>query len=398
MLCLSAALAGCWDRTELNDLTVVGGMAVDAAPAGAVEVSLSLILPAGVPLAGVGAASGPGTPSTALVSAEGRSIPDAVSRLQKEVPARIFFGHMRVCILGAAYAREGIGPAIDFLLRDRSTGMRLEVVTTRGTGQALLAESPPIRSISTDTIDQILSLGTEPTAPLFRVATRLAKPRAGLMLPDLETVPALSTGKQSGGSGQGGSGAQEPTPSIQPVMFRVAGEGLFERGRLVGWMSADEASGANWLLGTVRSDGAVVDTPTGAEVSLEMLNARVRRRAALLPDGEPEIRIEVQTEEVVRNVQGGHLPLNEPQTIADLDALAAANIRDRMTSALHAAEIQGVDAFDFGSLLAEHEPNVWRYLYWHWPKVMPKLHVLMQVHVRVAFTGTLVNGPSSSSH
>lgn len=195
-------------------------------------------------------------------------------------------------------------------------------------------------------------------------------PRAGFLVPEVELAPSQAAAPPGGGGGGSGGNTQIPHPALTPDMYTVAGAALFAQDRLAGWMSPEEAGGANWLAGTVHHDTAEVDGPGGSRVSLMVLSARVRRRAVREGGGQPAVVLSVETEEAIRAVEGGPLRLDHPAAVADLDARAAADIRQRMAAALSAARSQGVDAFGFGTLLAEYEPGAWRILYPSWPQAL----------------------------
>ncbi|GAB6933558.1 hypothetical protein JCM14719A_19110 [Calditerricola satsumensis] len=100
-LCLLSLLllTGCWDRVEINDLALVTAAGLDKGKGKTVKLSLQLAVPAAMPsVAGGdggglgGGGAGAGRPPTLVVSAEGITIADAMTKLQEKLPRRIFWG------------------------------------------------------------------------------------------------------------------------------------------------------------------------------------------------------------------------------------------------------------------------------------------------------------------
>ncbi|WP_246061693.1 hypothetical protein [Paenibacillus oralis] len=92
---LLLCLGGCWDRTELNDLALITALAFDQAENNQVRATVQFILPqnqAGGGTMGGGAAGAGAAKRTSVRSEMGRDISDALSKLQREIPRRMFWG------------------------------------------------------------------------------------------------------------------------------------------------------------------------------------------------------------------------------------------------------------------------------------------------------------------
>ncbi|HWI53988.1 MAG TPA: Ger(x)C family spore germination protein, partial [Symbiobacteriaceae bacterium] len=113
-------LTGCWSRVEVNDLAIVSLVGIDRTPEGEIELWINVVVPAragGAP--GAGAPTGqPGNPFI-MLNARGKTILHAATRLQRQLPRRLFWAHARVILLGERLARDGSLPAVDFLTRHR---------------------------------------------------------------------------------------------------------------------------------------------------------------------------------------------------------------------------------------------------------------------------------------
>ncbi|PQP81346.1 hypothetical protein C0Q44_23380 [Paenibacillus sp. PCH8] len=87
-------LSGCWDRIEINDLAIVLATGIDYED-GKVQLTSQIFIPR---KASAGDSSGSGgSPSgvTMIRTAEGRTIAEALNRLQRKVPRNMFWGTVK---------------------------------------------------------------------------------------------------------------------------------------------------------------------------------------------------------------------------------------------------------------------------------------------------------------
>ncbi|HLO01927.1 MAG TPA: hypothetical protein VK191_02340, partial [Symbiobacteriaceae bacterium] len=133
ILTLGLPLPGCWSRIEVNDLAVVSMMAIDKAEDGTLQIWLQVVAPshaggaAGVP----GGSRGQGAPFITLTG-KGRTVLDAARHIQTRLSRRIFWAHARVILIGERLAREGVRPAMDFLLRHRELRLDNYILMVKG--------------------------------------------------------------------------------------------------------------------------------------------------------------------------------------------------------------------------------------------------------------------------
>lgn len=114
-------LSGCWDRIEINDLAIVLATGIDYED-GKVQLTSQIFIPR---KASAGDSSGSGgSPSgvTMIRTAEGRTIAEALNRLQRKVPRNMFWGHCEVIIISEQAGKRGIREYIDFSCVTLSSG------------------------------------------------------------------------------------------------------------------------------------------------------------------------------------------------------------------------------------------------------------------------------------
>ena len=127
-------LSGCWDRVEINDLAIVTAAAIDETDDNQIELSLQVFIPKAIGSGGGqgGGGGGGGGATTMLRSQKGINISDALSKLQSEIPRKIFWGQCKVFIFGEKLAKEGIQEQMDFFLRHPQPRERAYLYVSEG--------------------------------------------------------------------------------------------------------------------------------------------------------------------------------------------------------------------------------------------------------------------------
>jgi spore germination protein KC len=374
-------LAGCWDRVEINDLEVISGAAFDAAPAGGIQVSVSLILPQNLPSGSSSQGLTGGSPTAAVLSATGPTIGAAVAHLAELVSGRLFWGQTRVVLIGGALARRDIAPVVDFFLRARTPRLRTDVLVTPGNAGSLLRLGPPLRVPATDVIFEHLRQGIDTRAYVYAIA------EASLTAGDAIIVPEVTAAQPApaGGGGTGGPESQTTTPEV----FRFGGAALLHRERLVGWLNPVQAEGARWLLGRMGETAVRVTAADGTEVDLRVSGTSTSRRAVAEPDGEAAVEVQIDVNAAVEQVDRGAPPLSDPRYLLTLSDLLARQVESASEQALQVMRRSGVDFLGFGRLVAAYQPSLWLRLDPGWPADLARVPVLLRVRGHVRHTGNV---------
>ncbi len=102
-------LTGCYDYTELNDLSIISGIAIDKHE-DKYEVTFEI-------LSNQKAEKETSTEKAITVSATGSTIADAFNNVSKEVPKLSFFPHLKVVVLSEEIAKTKMYDIVDYILR-----------------------------------------------------------------------------------------------------------------------------------------------------------------------------------------------------------------------------------------------------------------------------------------
>lgn len=392
LLCL-VLLSGCWSRREITETAFAGAMAVDWDEEEQQYVlTLNILLPvAGGP--GQGATGGtkadPAGKPVWTIQARAKALDEAVGRLERLSPRRLYLAHVRSILIGEAMARRGIGPVLDFLVRLVEIRPTLWVGVVRGKAAELQTARPTMEGYPANGPmgyhDLIERRSAGPAFRLAAVIATLSEEGIDLVLPSMrlagpEGDPTTLT--------VGGPPARE---------VEVGGAGLFRGDRLVDWLEPDEARGLLWGLGRAGLGPVVTPCPGGGGSAVYRLRrnhtrARVDRtgrsaRATL------EVRLVADIDEV--ECLGGP---RTPERIRTFEKALEGEVRREVESVLKLVRKHRIDPLGLGQRLFRRDAAAYRALERRWPQILAEMPVKVEVEVSVPRMGQIYGNVRNLFH
>lgn len=375
-------LSGCWDRTEVNDIAIVQGIALDSAGHGQIEVTVSIAIPAQVTPPGATGGSGEQGPPASNRAATARTVTEAMNFLQEKLSRRLFFAHNAVILIGEELAKEGVNPHMDFFARHRQNRLRTPIAVVAGRAADVLATTFPIElnvPVGIQEIERqqlapftdlrrflqaLVSEGEEPFTAVVHVAT------GGTAAPGTLRVPPDSAPEQR-----------------DPSQPRVAGAAVFRGGHLAGLLNETEARGILWARGELRT--AITTVPLGDAnrwVGFELIRASANLEPRVV-DGRIVMRVDIKSEhDLVENPAG--VDNASPKVIGLLEKALAREIETNVRRAIDKVQKElASDVLGFGEQLRRVHPDVWTEVRASWDELFPQVEVEVQVSAVVRRTG-----------
>lgn len=186
-LCLiSVFLGGCWDRLELEDRAVVLGISIDEEDEQAartesnishkgefappkkdmLRIAAQIAVPGRIPL-GPETSGGKEQQPVWIIQASGHTIDEAMMNLQQQLSDHLFFGHLRVIVIGESLARKGIEEISSYFRRNAEVRRLTWVMVSEGTAEQTMDAKPPLERIPSlyllATLDHAVQMGKFPT-------------------------------------------------------------------------------------------------------------------------------------------------------------------------------------------------------------------------------------------
>ncbi len=379
VLLASLLLSGCWSRRELTDVSFVGLIGVDLED-DQYLVTFNVIAPKQAGQEGGGASQG--RADVWSVTATAFSLDEAVGKANQLVSRDITLAHVRAIVFGETFARKGIAPALDFLLRSVEVRPTAWVTVTTGSANNFLEIRPRQERVPAEgpigfnDLVQARS-GITPARRLLEVANILQEEGIDLTLPLFRRADMKHPNPD--GEEEAGSGARE---------LIYGGAGIFRGDRLVGWLSADQARGALWSVGRVSRAAlaAPCEDPEKRAVFRVRSSEGSVRTTVRDQKIEGEIRVKVVadlnesacSEQIVR---GGDLSRAEE--------MLAKQVRTELTETLALLRETGSDYLGFGQSLYRRAPSIFRAHEKKWPETLAEMPVRIVVEAQVPRTGQM---------
>jgi len=375
-LCLACiSLAGCWDRTEINDLAIVTGLAFDRGKDDRlIQLTVQIFIPKSQKGDSTDGGSAGESPHTIVRYEEGYNAADALSKLQRTTSRKLFWGQCKVFIFSDAVATAGIREHFDFLVRHPQPRERAFMFVSKGKASEALRLLPPMERTSAEVLRELAKNKIGIGVTLEELSIMLKGESRSAVLPIIRILPP-----------------EKPADSLQTNPF-ILGTAVFKKDKMIGEISEKVTRGVMWIRNDIE-EYTVTFRPDQhqGDVSLNPVKASVK----LIPKIEGnkwKMTIKVRTEGDM--IQNGTLsnPMN-PDFLNQLEQAFAEDVQGRIQLALREVQ-QGLkaDIFDFAQAFQGKYPRQWEQAKDRWEELFPKVEVRTDVKAYISRPG-LTNSP-----
>ncbi|TKH45143.1 Ger(x)C family spore germination protein [Paenibacillus terrae] len=381
MLTLVLLLTGCWNRRELNELAIAVGMGIDK-QGDQFRVSVQVVDP-GEAAAKKG--SGVRAPAT-LYTEEADTVFEAIRKITTLSPRKMYFSHLRICVIGESIAREGMAKALDLLSRDHQFRTDFYIVVSKGTSaENTLKIMTPLDPIPANDLFSALETSEKNWSPSMTVT--LDELIAALTSKGMQPI---LTGLRIVGNTEMGESNDNVQKIDPPVRLQYSGLAVFRKDKLIGWLNETESRGYNFILGKVQSSVGFVACPEGGKVVTEIIRTQTAIKGSV-NRREPRINVKMQVEANVGEVECQGLDLTKVSTIYEIEKKEEEKIEEIMKSAVRKAQkLYKADIFGFGEAIHRADPKTWNSLKKNWDREhFVELPVDIKVDFKLRRVGTI---------
>lgn len=381
-------LSGCWDRIEIEDRAIVLGISVDIASPIAgeeeeeiahtrgelpipdqdmIQVAIQIALPGRIPLGpgeGGGGGGGMSTRETVWVlSLAGHTIADALSNLQQEVSAKLFFGHLRIVVVSEEVARRGVENINLFLRRNaevRTTSWM--VVSTLMKAAPALERVPTLYLLST--LEEGVKMGKLPIDFLAAFWARSTKKGQEGILPYID--------KEKGEN------------------VNIAGLAIFKNERMVDVVKPIEAVGFMGIRGENPAGyHVIVPVPdTDGTVTVHSIKRR-SKITGTIKNGLPSITINAEVDWQLDENSNKSVVINQ-EKLKKIEKELEKTLKKTNEELIKKTQGLESDIFGFGEYIRGKEPKYWAQ---HvgtkekWQELYKKIRIDYQVKSKIRRVG-----------
>ncbi|EKN71031.1 germination protein, Ger(x)C family [Neobacillus bataviensis LMG 21833] len=361
ILMCTLVLTGCWSSVEVNKQAFIETMYVDKSTNGEMDITLSFPLPQRL-IAGSAGASG-GNPY-AQVSSTGKTVTDAYQKMQADQSRELSWGHTRVIVISEAMAMEGIGPILEFIVREPKLNINNAILVAPGKAKDIENLAPVFESFP----GEIIRRFTQNKVTLYTT------PKDFLETENGDMVTGLLTKKKKKMLSEKGK---------EKLWVGTGGMALFHNYKMVGTLSPSEGRGALWLRNSIGKAAVTIKSPTdGKLISLLVLQAHTKIRPS--KKAPYTFNVYVTAEDDISESQS-NIDLSQPKNIYQLEQIAESEIKDRIEEAFNASKKVKADVFQFGEYLSWHKPKIWKKSKKDWPAIYQdkvKLNIYVDLKIK----------------
>ncbi len=365
LLCaMMLVLSGCWGRSELKDVAIVSGVAVQQKGED-FEVSTETIK--------LGTAEEK-ISSNVVVSSKGKSVFDAVRNLIIPLGKKQIWQHVDAFIIGEKMAKSGISPIIDFMLRDHEPRFRLYLLVSKGDPKSILNIKSETGKINGALIKKALEeqkfLSKAPQIQLHSFAEMLINPFRDPYLPIIK---------------KGGQG------------FEISGTAIFRKDRMVGQLTPFETRGLLRLLGKIKGGLQVVrmgTTKSGKPiyVTIEIKKAKTKMKVKF-ENGMPTVHIHIHETGFVGSLTHS-IPRDEldQKNLDRIEKLYADAIeREAAKTAELIQHKFKSNVLGFPDLINRADKRYWQRHKKEWNKIYPRVKLVITAKTHIPENGLIIN-------
>lgn len=398
-LILSLLLAGCWDRSELEDQYYNVIMGLDRGDEGLIMVSAGVALPQYLATGILGAPAKPSEPRLAfkLLTAQAQTITQALYILNGGLTRRLDLRQLRTVIIGEALAREGVEPLLMELNRNslaRSSGM---VIQARGRAFDLLRSLDPVGEVNPGRLVDGLNLQAKqihlaPPVRLHHFIVRMVTPGGDPYMPSAAINPWVTSGPQEPPKMTGSAKAGDlPRGGGNPMEF--IGTAIYHRDRLAGFLTVDETQMFMALRGEMGKAYTTFPDPTMPDqpVTLRFHQENKPTRTATFRGNRPHVDVRLLFEGEVLAMPGG-TDYVETAMRMRLEKAATRYAEGTIRGLLTKLNDWEADPVGFGQLFRGKFATAQEWKTYNWQKHVKDLQVNVTVEMRVRRYG-LLTGP-----
>ena len=357
------SLTGCWNYNELNDYSIVSGVAIDKKD----DKYEASVLISNSPKSDSGE-SNSSQSQVVVYSGKGDSIFSALKQIGLISPKELYFGSFSVLVISEEVAKAGIDSAIDFFVRYPNARKNFYVVLSKDTkAKDTLKIMTPLSSFPSQKITDNIESTTQLQGIIS--STNFNNLLSNILSKGIE--PTINCIEVEGDKKDGSN--QKNIESSEPKAYTKLGNiGIFKNDKLIDWANRNESLGINIINGNISEmfldvkykDGYVVidSTSFSSDVVVKLKNNK------------PIVNINLSGEARIIEVEGD-INLENYKVIEQLQNKTNKKIKKRVNEAINLAIKNKTDIFGFGKKFFQEYPDYFKLVKKNWNNNLDELEI-----------------------
>lgn len=362
-------LGGCMPEGELNEIAIAVSVGIDKSEDGYL-VTYQVMNPKAI------AAKAPNEAPIELYIESGKDLFQIKRKITEQSPRKMYHSHLRTVILGEEVAKEGIKDILDFFVRGHEYRTDFYfLIAKETTAHNILKVITPLESVSQMETYNIIKTSEAQWSPtltikIFELVNNIISDGNNPVINGVEVINSNAK-----------SDSIDNLKVSDSARLRVADLGVFKKDKLIGWLTEDESSAYNFIIGNIKSTGDYIEYEQN-RISIEVIKAESKRKVYML-NGKPAIHAEISlTYDIAATT--GKIDLADEEVIEKVNS----EVEEMLTTLCNnvvkrVKEDFSSDIFGFGEEIHKAYPKLWKDIKDDWDNEFTKLHVNFDVKARV---------------
>ncbi len=353
ILCVLLVLmlfAGCTERNNLSELSVVEGMGIDYKNG---EVALT-IQTLNLAKEGSGAEALSGN-VTMTSSGTGINISEAIENVTESLSKKLFFGQNRIIVFGKDMAENHIEKNLDYLLRSAESRSDITLCISEKDAASVLESKENDALVPAQSITSLLKTGEERGFAADVTTHELLN----LYLDKTSDIylPVVSSDEES---------------------VSVSGIAVYSNEKLVKILDDSSTFGFLFLLNKIDSGLMNVKSPELGNIGVEIIKSKTKLRAST-DNGVPLLHADIKAQLMLDAVENGLTTTLTRRHLREIEKLTQDEITKMCTRAFNDCVTNGSDCLRIGERLAMSSPKDYDKLSDNWDDVVPEAKLEVNV-------------------
>ncbi|TVY09525.1 Ger(x)C family spore germination protein [Paenibacillus cremeus] len=367
LLCCS-----CFGSRQINELAIVTAVGLDVGEnPEMVKLSAQIIRPADA-RGQTGAPSGGTGQPIYSVSAEGKSIFEAIRNLGRFTSRRVYWAHNFVIVMHEDYARRGIKDMIDFFTRNHELRMNTWIAVTPDSPDEVISTITGLEVVPGEAVNRLFR---DNKIVRLAVGSNMMSLEESFLSPSTEPVIAklqlVSRGISNKKPGEHGSLKQ----------VELAGAAAFKEEKMVGWLTLKETRGLLFFLESLESGIEVVACPDPSRnLTVEFKNVKFK----VTPDVQnqkPQFKIQLTTSADIVESNCEETP---EEILGQIEEKLQQELKSSIESVIKKAQKQyKSDFLKLGDVFRNSYPEEWRGVKANWDESFAAAKTTVEVEAKI---------------
>lgn len=353
---ISTNLSSCWNYREINDMSIVSGVAIDKGGAdGKYEVTVELIdIQQGKEI----------NMHSKYITLSGNTMFEISRNMISLIGKKLYWSHSKSIIISEDIARDGISGILDWYSRDAETRTDARVLVSKeNTAKEILKSKPVTENYTSFELSKLLknedTLSNVPVVDLWDILDTLAQDGLSTWLPTVKI-----------------------NKNNDDNILQVDGSAIFSKDKLIGCI--DENSTKNILFAKDKVKGGllILDKESESPVTFEIFKNKTTINPSV-EKGNLQFNIYTDTTVSLDEIQSDYEFYTE-EGKSELENELSDMLQKSIYSSIKRIQSEyGADILGFGAKLYENNPATWNDVKDDWDKTFKTLTISVNSKVNI---------------